>query len=36
LNQSRGWVKVTYAAANMAEIDETIRANEEGEEGFVE
>ena len=25
-----------YAAANGAEIDEAIRANEEGEEGFVE
>ena len=25
-----------YAAANKGEIDEAIRANEEGEEGFVE
>ena len=25
-----------YAAAHLEEIDEAIRANEEGEEGFVE
>jgi uncharacterized protein (DUF433 family) len=25
-----------YAAANLAEIDRTIRENEEGEAGFVE
>lgn len=25
-----------YATANAAEIDESIRANEEGDEGFVE